>query len=360
MKIRIHRIRTKHVLIAPAFICTWLCFGFNTANPDYLTYESIYYAQGGPTLEFGFTSLCKIFNLLGFSFLTFRAAVALIGLLIIIKCIYDYTSSPVFTFFAYILYPFLFDVVQIRFFLAEVIILYSLRFLKEFNRKNLICFTFSLFLAISMHSISIAYCALYIAYFKHIKTVSKVSVALTTLLIVVRILGLSYFALMIRSMSFMGENFVTGAAYLNNMGTTYRLMIIYLLIDILMLILYYHSHRDISAAGSYREQIACHTGLQMSFEVSIKLILISMIFTPLFAYGSSFGRLFRGMLILLYCIGLNGHAIQGRILKVRSIIPKVYVACLSVVLFYAHIVTGDSDVFNRVLKMVLDNNLLFL
>ena len=66
-------------------------FAFNTSNPDLVNYENQYIGKFFGFTEPVYIGLGYLFQSLGLNFWVFRGAIAVIGLILIGKTIYDYS-----------------------------------------------------------------------------------------------------------------------------------------------------------------------------------------------------------------------------------------------------------------------------
>ena len=338
------------LILVVLFVSSWVIFGFNTYNPDYKHYEYAYNTNfKGSTEEIGFKTLCRLFKLMGASYGTFLIVMSFMCLLILVKSINDYTDSPVFVYIAYLFYPFFIDVIQIRMFMSEVVMLYAIRYLMDNSKKNMLIYICLNCLAMTFHSTAITYFVLLIVYIPKVKSVAIVSIAIAGILLFVRFFAFNVLERFISSLTLLGENFTTGSAYMSYTNSYFQLMGRYCLVGgpIIMLSTY-----------RYYKEKSFHTpnAVLIDKQGGVKLAWVSLIFIPLFCYGSSFGRLYRCFLPVLYCILGNGIVMNGKMLKAKNFVCKLYCILVAIVLFYSHIITGELDAYNRIFRTVLDNN----
>lgn len=144
------------------FICLILIFVGNNYNPDYYYYKFIFQNLDNKYLivEKGyiyFLLLCKkIINSYEFNILL----TSFIGLSLIMMTFKKYTNMKL-PIFLYLLFPFFLDIVQIRFFLAMSLFVFSLKYIIE--RKQ-IKYILLIVLAISFHKTAIIYFPIYYLY----------------------------------------------------------------------------------------------------------------------------------------------------------------------------------------------------
>ena len=117
----------------------WILFGFNTFNLDYANYQARFEGSSGMISEPLFLLMFRIFRRLGFRYQAFLVLYAAICLILISVVIIKYSPYPAAVLFMYILFPFCYDTVQMRFFLASSIFLLASCLLIEYKlRPNLL------------------------------------------------------------------------------------------------------------------------------------------------------------------------------------------------------------------------------
>ena len=332
------------------FAFAWVLFAFNYYNPDFYQYEAIYQlgAYGSNSrMEAGFMLVIRMANKLGLSFLQFKAIIAFVGLAVIFSCFKTYVSPSYVVSIAYIIYPFLFDLIQIRMFIVVTIILYSFRFLRCFSIPNACKFILCVFIATSFQTSAIFYLSLLLAYIKNKRKILTISLLLAAVeVILFNNIVVEY---LFRKFAFIGENFASGMRYVSFAKSFERLMWIYFIIYAFTLavnfVLCDRQCDEASDFSTYNELLT-------------KILYISIIAIPLMKLGSSFGRFYRVLLPGVYCSvsssvdNKEGMPTRNRILKV------IYLLALSSLFFYSHIYTGSNDTYNKVLLSVLENNFL--
>lgn len=134
------------------FILALLLFMFNLISkydyffPDYINYYNAYETVGGlgvngyNQMEIGFRVLCLLFNKLGFSYDQFYLVLVVFSLFLILRTISFFSEKRSFILLMYITFPFLLDLVQIRYLLASSLVLYAIRYLTTKFEKNIFLF----------------------------------------------------------------------------------------------------------------------------------------------------------------------------------------------------------------------------
>lgn len=152
-------IKNNKIVLFSTFIFMILLFGgiYNCADEENYRFHYEYIADNGVSFlmkEIGYQYLQLFFIKLGFSYTAFKTSVAIIGFVLIKKTLLQYTTKYNFVIFLYFIYPFIFDVVQFRNFIATAIFIYSFRYLVESSK---IKFTIGLLIAVSIHYVMILF-----------------------------------------------------------------------------------------------------------------------------------------------------------------------------------------------------------
>lgn len=160
----------KYALLGFIFVIS----AYNFDNPDYLNYENMYYFVGsgtytGQILDFGYVFLVKLANFLGLDYSGFLLVYFAICTFFILKIVNLYSLAPNRVLVFFLLYPLCINVIQLRFFLASLVIIYALKYLAELNLKSFTKFTAFLFTAISLHFSSLIFAVFYLLFVKNRK-----------------------------------------------------------------------------------------------------------------------------------------------------------------------------------------------
>ncbi len=134
-----------------------LCYGVN--DPDLKNYKTAYdyIAAGNDYIDLGviWFGICKFFSLCGFDYYMCKSAVVLISGLFILQLVNHYVKSPKYASFVwicYLIFPAVMDLVQLRFFLASSIALWSTQFLIDKAKYGKSKFIILMLLASAVHS----------------------------------------------------------------------------------------------------------------------------------------------------------------------------------------------------------------
>lgn len=167
------RKKKKVVTVCWLFFCTIL-MGLNNTIADrenyFLLYDRISKGNfSAETVEIGFRYLIKVSSLLHINKEWFYLGISFVTLCLLIQVIQRYVSGVNYVVLLYVIFSFCIDAAQLRFMLAMAIILYSLKFLEDNNKKNFIKFIVMVILATSIHNSMLFFIFLLIHFFVHNK-----------------------------------------------------------------------------------------------------------------------------------------------------------------------------------------------
>lgn len=188
-------LRKRSKLVAfGILVVLWIVFSLNTYNADYVAYEYLYnnyliiYAGAGQTI--GYQLLVGIATSLGFDFLQFRCIIGFVCLFLLYSFVSRYTKNVAFVLALYVLLPFLYDVVQIRFFLAGCLGIYSMRFLIDGEKYGTLFFVLGVIVSATIHPAVILFLTFLLIKLSD-KKLPLVAFALFFLIIIANYLGLT-------------------------------------------------------------------------------------------------------------------------------------------------------------------------
>lgn len=336
---RIHRI--SYILV---LIFVYIIFAFSTNNPDYNVYRNWYIRTGNFGLmdrfEIGFSLLMLLGNIMGLNYQQFIMVVAAIGLLLIGVSLQDYCKYPTIALILYTLYPLLFDIVQIRNFLAGAVIFFALRYLKKFDRKNVILYLLFLLLACSFHITSVFYILYMAAYFKDYKKVLKI-VGISFLIMLFGYVA--FHTIILKIVGLFGD-----IGYIEA-GSSIKKVLGYGLFSILAIVMMYVYHFD-------RYKINRNNNGYIDKVIPILLFCCLAISITSQAY-----RFFRNMSLIVYIVFLNnGVQIYKRKMKINYIcMLNSFFAFLFSAFFFMRQISPWSPMYERLTKTILESNLFF-
>lgn len=153
--------RRSRIVVFLLLAALWVLFALNTHNADQAGYEYLYNSYqltiGGSGQTGGYLLLVQISNAVGLSFQQFKGIIGFVCIMLLYLFIRRYTDNIAFVLALYFLLPFLYDIVQFRFFFATCIALYSLRFIIEEPRRGMLYFIIGMAIAVSIHPASALY-----------------------------------------------------------------------------------------------------------------------------------------------------------------------------------------------------------
>jgi hypothetical protein len=336
----------KKFLAFLLIILMWIFFWGNTYNPDYFTYLNLYNSNSGhltTSLESGFIFLIKISNLMGLSYNMFLLFFSLIGLFLIHSTIKLYTSNFNYIYLLYFIFPFFFDVVQIRNFMVMAIVFYSTRYLMNTNFLSKLKFLILILFASSIQIISLVYLPFILVNIKSKKRESFIQlVSIFSIILSILIL------LNNKQIPFLYDLIkLTGISKLEiyfNTKTNFGFLIYWFIQLISFTIAYitkrYYNQYTRDSNNNYKLII-------LNYQVQ----LLSFIYLPLFLLNSNFIRIIRNLLLLNYLsISITKDCIKNRNIKLfYIIITLLFVLILYVLLLFSY---NDS-----IIRAIIDNNI---
>lgn len=143
-----------------------MVFQFDASVPDYSPYRGLYensqnVGYEGLGVEPLYLLLCKICSRIGWSYNIFLAVFVMTGIMILWNSLSKYADNRYWVLFAYMVFPFYTDTIQIRNFMAYAIVIYGCRFLiEERGWKRVMKFLLSIVVACGFHFIALVYVSL--------------------------------------------------------------------------------------------------------------------------------------------------------------------------------------------------------
>lgn len=134
-----------------------ILMGGNSDNIDYTIYENMYNSSFF-SKDIGFGILINFSKFIGLDINSFRLMISIIGLFLIHKSLIKMANQKyAFFYLIYFIYPFLFDVVQVRNFLAMSIFIYATTFLIDNTFKNKVTYILLIVCAASIQKVALIY-----------------------------------------------------------------------------------------------------------------------------------------------------------------------------------------------------------
>lgn len=260
-------------------IVSWIFFALNKGNADYdnylLEYTNINLGQESNYFEVGFFLLCRMGGFLKLLYPVFFAVIATIIIVLLLKCVSKLSNKKSTVWIAYMIYPFVFDIVQYRNMLAFVIVLYGLTFyLSQGDKKGIMKYCICVLLSMSIHLSSIVYFAFLLTIIKKRRDLIKwVTIGLITIFVVC--IGVNYLNTVL---SFFHLDRFTRYEHTASFSTFAQYMLMYVFLLFAIMVKYKGDFEDIR----------------------IRITIISILFLPFIIVTGSSSRFIRSMLVYFY------------------------------------------------------------
>lgn len=340
-------IKTKsNKLFFIIFIWMWILFSFSYDKADYTMYQQLYAGNLTNKVEIGFTFLCELFNdRLNIPFQVFIAIYGAIGLSLVGSTIYKYSNRRSFTAACYFIFPFIFDAIQIRNFMAMSIIIFAIRFLIRNEKLDWLKYLILNLIAISIHTFAII--GLVFLLFNFIG--KKKLLFLSLIISAIEFLVLQSKAILINILSkFVSEQkiyaYFISDTYLPGISSTIKAIMIIVIMLIMVGLIYMYAKKQNKENNKF-------------LDITIKICSMFIMFIPILFYTNMIMRLPRSMIILVYI--LIGNTIENGVIrgiKVKKI--SAYLILLLIMIIFIWIQGFIVSIGNVSItyKPLLENN----
>ena len=332
-----------------------ILFSGNTASADYEIYKREYNLIGNcfndSSFEIGYKILCKMGNILDLNYNTFLIIYFSIGIVLIISTVVKFTNNFAFVTCLYAIYPFLYDVVQVRNFMAMSIIIYSIRYLIGDKKNDIYKYVLGVVIAMTFHSISIIY--ILFIFIKKIDNKRK----LFKNVIVYSVIFLLLKPLIIKLLIILFPK--KAVLYYMSEGTRLDLITGYVIYVILNFLLVKYSYDKVNLL-KYNDNYLSNKDRYDKYikfsdlALKINIILIGSII--LVMININFLRIHRNILVLnyiLYSIPIaENKYMNKKDIMLNKIIVVYFVICISCVFLF------NSKYFNAVVYPIFTQNII--
>lgn len=328
----------KFLFLCVCILVIFVLFAGNTYNPDYFANSTIYSSRDFSFDGFLNSFIAHIFSSLGLSYQFFVMGKALLSCYLLHNIVKKYCGSNPMVLVLYIIYPFFLDIVQIDNFIAYLIVINSLHFLKKFSKQNLINYIISLALASGFHIASVAYLLFILVYLKKKRNL-LIFVGMIIVFVTINIASIPLYFNKIPYLNKYSDQLSYYLTYTSSVqGGAIRYAILSSTFFLLCLL---------------KKSLSLRQGIDISHsDYLLKILFVSLSFIPLIIINSEFVRLIRNLWIVYYCYLLDTRKIKGRMLFYISVIM------LSLFLFYKEL-SPNAYYFNTVTQNILKKNLFF-
>lgn len=279
-------------LVILAFLCIITYFATN--KPDFEAYASVYnHIAAGNLYDdtgIGWYYLCLAGSKLNLTYKVFEIIVLMISFLLIRRTVNYYILSnkeSAMVWSLFLIYPALLDCTQIRFFIAEAIIIWALPFLIEKSKKGIAIYIISVFIAFTIHSSAILYLIFLMALV--FEKLRKVTVGLIVIASLIAILGKSQ---LIKIASIFLNNLRLTRYFYSGNGVGKFGIVAY----IATLILIYCIAKNCFYVSQNIKSVRLKKYYAFFFQASILICLV----LPLASFDTNFFRIQRPFWLLMY------------------------------------------------------------
>lgn len=339
--------KSKSVTAIQLVICA-IIFSFNTENPDYTGYLGTYnsvniggiYKQYFEAYGFLYKQICIFTNKIGLNFNQFRILIFIICMILILSTIYKFTNKCNFVLSVYMIFPFIMDCIQIRNFIAEAIIIYSMRYLLLINahqskKRNIIKYVACVITASSFHSVSILYLLYLGLFFKEKLTLIKFELA-----------GSIIVTLLLTQID--TSNFALGT-YLSTRISWLTFLLFVGSSSVVMVILNCYIKKILSK-GIIHDEL---------YKQMLLLLQNTFVFMPFLIFHTDMFRFIRNLLLIFssiagFCLQriMNTYKKSLAITSSAIVLPGVIITCYSLLLFKHAFYALDINFVNQVVNSV--------
>ena len=298
--------KNKGIIANVMILLLWILFFGNYNNPDYGVYYTSYSTQKVIN-DLGYLKLTEFFYNIGWSYEQFLMLFSLIGFLLIKSTIKKYTKNYSYIYLLYFLFPFMFDIVQIRNFMAMSIFIYSIRYLVSDVKLSKLKYICLILIASTIQKLAI----MYLLFLFVDKIVSNKIIKKIFTFIVICSLLISLNSTILNTVGSLLSNIFSDIRFDNYFSVQTRFgYLYYWALQIISFVLVKKSYNRIEKQKnkinieSYKFTLVMYSVIQMTF-----------LFFPFYVFQSNFFRLFRNIYILIYMI----FSITSDIMPSRSI-----------------------------------------
>ena len=331
-------LKPRHLIFVGLFVFAWVLFGFNYSNADYSNYEFAYNeikeARPNGYFEIGFYLLIRLAAVLGINYQGFLIIISAVCLLIFVNALKHLTANVNLAFAFYLVYPFVFDIVQYRNFLAFSFVLYGLHYLLNKNSKsikNVLKYFAFVILGALFHSSVVVYALLFLVVIKRTKILTLITCILFATLVFLIINQDILFALL--NLLHL-ERF---ARY--TVDYAYSTFIQYCAVYCFFLIFALYKFRNDRQSPK------------------LKLLILSAVFLPFIIINGTGARFIRNIFVLFYAFLLDNKGKRIIDFGISQVITMFAVLAAILFVFYSQL--GSGLYYEIVLKPVFKYNLFF-
>lgn len=293
-----------------------ILMGGNSDNIDYTIYNNMYNSSFFYK-DIGFGILINISKFIGLDINYFRLMISIIGLLLIHKSLIKMTSQKYYFFYLiYFIYPFLFDVVQVRNFLAMSIFIFATTFLIENRLKNKLIYILLIICAASIQKVALVYLlVILVVDFEGNKKIYKYGILIIIGFSIILGLNKSLTLTVIRSLAGIYPSALKGIDSYMSVNTNYGWIISWFQQIInFFIIAQINKYINLESSDVTNKQ-------RRYIKLIYNINLLMFVFLPLYVLDENFTRIFRNVMPLNWialCSAIGKKRLKS-ILKTKTI-----------------------------------------
>lgn len=353
--------RKSNWIFFGTLLIIWILLGWSSGNADYNIHigRFINFESNAVFTETAYTALMRFANKLGLTYQQFLPIMMLFCTAVIGFLSRRMSKAPAFVLALYLIFPACMDAVQIRYFLANCLVLLGFNYLLHdgiSRERGVIIYSLCVIIAAFIHVSTVTFLFFIpVRYFDHKKTIIYTAV----------IAGVTYlsqahlFIRLLERLPGMGEKINRVLTIAANMytrktilKTDFRVIVFFVLF---MCVLFVARKRlrekNITEGNEFLDNVE-------------KLNIMSLIILPLITYSVDFYRIQQTLSLLNYCaLSYFFLSIDCNQKRKRFVISKkafVYdVACALITFVNLYYLVLNSDNVNTVFKPFFENNVFF-
>lgn len=330
-------LKKNHISSVFIFIILWILYAFNFKTADSDNYRSFYLASETAKyifgLEPGFMLFMRFSNKLGLNYNQFLGLYSLCGFCFLWAYIKRFTNHTSEVLLLYALFPFFFQVVQIRFFMSSMISLWGFHFLVERKSRYKLKFFITIIIASSFHISALFYFFMYITLFPWKKMLMVETGLIISIFVAIK-LGISAAVHFVPKLSI----------YLINSETRFLTKVYFVLFYSSILFIVFAMYKKKSMYKEFNK-FAC------------KSLIVSITYFPLIWFSMDFTRPVETIFIHLYFLLPNVYKQRcNRYIRNKELCFDYFFTV--VFMLSAIFILGYLFSYTQVLS-VLQNNLVF-
>ncbi len=318
----------------------------NFFNADYSTYERMYNNIEYSRLEPGYSLLMSLGKSLGLSYNFFVAIIILLGFLLILRSFHSIKTIN-YILVAYLFYPFLLDVTQLRFFLSVAIFIYFTKYLLNTDRASTIKYILGILISASIHVTGLFYLVFLVLKMKNYslkKLIQLIIIILAVSSVLIIIVNNNQIPFILRILESLNKE-IYYVYFETKVNLGFFIPIFYYLTSIYLL-----KKSALILRKNENLQEAKFADLVLGMHI------VSVILFPLFLISLQFVRFYRSLALLKYAV----FSITDSKLRKKTKSRYVYnfqVIIFIIINFIFEILLQDR--FMRVFLPIFENNIFF-